>query len=369
MKLRCERDKLAGVFALVSTVASSRTPKAVLANVRLEAAEDQVTLIATDLEIGVRSQLSGVTVETPGTVLLPVKTVGSILRESSDDELTFESDGSKLVIGGAKSHFQIPTQDPSEFPPVPAFDHAQHHEVAARFLREASRRTSYATDAESSRYALGGVLLELEGDSITMVGTDGRRMACQEGSAAAVEGHATNETTVIPTRALQLMERAMADNEGNALLAAMGNSVSLQSQNTVVVTRLVEGRYPRWQAVFPNTDEMHAIEIVAGPLLAAVRQAAILIDKDTPGVDLCFGGGRLLLLSHGASLGDSKVELPISYEGDDIRMRLDPHFLMDFLRILDPERTFQMYIKDEDTAVVCKTDDGYSYAIMPMADE
>jgi len=369
MKLTCEREKLLQAFQLAAGVAPNRSPKPILENIKLEARPDGVTLMATDLEVGIRIDVPGIEVAAPGSVILPSKRVGPILRESSDDKLLLESDGARLRIRGERSQFHLPTQNPDEFPVVGPFEETAYHQLPARFLRELLRRTVFATDTESSRYALGGVLLELSETGITAVGTDGRRLACQEGPAESVGGHVTRENTVVPTRAIQLIERGLGDSEEPVQIATRENDVMVKSQRVTIYSRLVEGRYPKWRDVFPRMEEMHKIELAVGPFHAAIRQAAVVTSEEHRGVEFTFGDGKVVLNAHGAELGESRVELPIGYEGPETPIRLDPRFMSDFLRVLDPALTFTFCLRDSDSAIVCRTGDGYAYVVMPLSRE
>ena len=369
MKLTCEREKLLHAFQLASGVVPVRSPKPILENIKLEVTPEQATLMATDLEVGIRIDVLGIVVDAPGSVVLPIKRIGSILRESSDEKLRIESDGSKMRVRGDRSEFQFPTQNPDEFPTVRPFEEEKYHQMPARFFRELVRRTVYATDTESSRYALGGVLLELTDNGVTGVGTDGRRLARQQGPAEAIGGHETRDRTVVPSRAVQLMERAIADNDENIQLAARENDVLLKSRGTTIYSRLVEGRYPKWRDVFPRYEEMPKVEMTVGPFYSAVRQAAIVTSEERRGVEFQFSEGRLVLTGHGAEWGESRVELPIAYEGAEVPVKLDPRFVSDFLKVLDPDKTLTLYLRDSESPVVCTTDDGYAYVIMPLARE
>ena len=147
------------------------------------------------------SRCEGFTVAAPGTVVLPRDRFGKILSESSDENLDLESDGGKVLVRGQRSEFQLPSQNPDEFPSVVVFEEQKYHEMPARFFREVVRRTVFATDNESSRYALGGVLIEFSTSGLTAVATDGRRLARQEGPAQSVGGHVSGDNmTIIPTR-------------------------------------------------------------------------------------------------------------------------------------------------------------------------
>jgi DNA polymerase-3 subunit beta len=166
---------------------------------------------------------------------------------------------------------------------------------------------------------------------------------------------------------MQLIDRSLSDGDAEIQIAARGNDILFKSARGVVYSRLVEGRFPKWRDVFPHRDDAQKIEIVVGPLHSAVRQAAIVTSDESRGVDFTFGEGKVVLSGRAAELGQSRIELPISYDGPTVSIMLDPRFFNDFLRVLEPEKTFTFEIKDADSAVVCHTDDGYGYVIMPLA--
>jgi len=370
MKVTCDREKLLHVFQTVASIAPARSPKPILQNVKLEVGEQGAMLMGTDLEVGIRMEVPDFETQTPGNVVLPIARFGSILRESSDEKLNLQNDGRKTSVTGQHSEFQLPSENPDEFPTIVAFEEQKYHEMPARFFCEIVRRTVFATDNESSRYALGGVLLEMSEDGITAVATDGRRLAKQEGPATSVEGHQSGDTmTIVPTRAMQLIERALSDNEGTVFLAARDNDVLLKSSQATIYSRLVEGRYPKWRDVFPRREGVTEIEMTVGPFAAAVRQAAIVTSEQRRGVDFSFGEGKVVMNAHGAEFGESHVELPIGYDGPEIPITLDPRYVIDFLKVLDLDQTFAIELHGPKTATVCRTDDGFGYVIMPLARE
>ncbi|HEX4150124.1 MAG TPA: DNA polymerase III subunit beta, partial [Pirellulales bacterium] len=304
----------------------------------------------------------------PGSAVLAVGRFGMILRESSDATLRLETDGHGTLVRGERSEFKLPAENPDEFPSVATFSEKKYHEISSRTLRELIRRTVFATDNESSRYALGGVLLEMTGDRLTGVGTDGRRLARMEAPAKSVGGHDTTDSqTIIPTRAMHLIERAMVDGDSEVQIAARGNDVLVKSSRAMIYSRLVEGRFPKWRDVFPKRDNATKIELMVGPLYSAVRQAAIVTSEESRGVDFTFGEGKLVLAGRAAEIGQSRIELPIPYDGQAVAITLDPRYMTDFLKVLDTETNVTIEIKDAESAAVCTTDDGYAYVIMPLA--
>ena len=368
MKITCDREHLLSAFQTAAMVAPSRSPKPILQNVKLEVTASGAMLMATDLEVGVRINVPGLEVDAPGNVILPVARFGNILRESSDEKLHIQADVEGVTVKGERSEFKLPGGNPDEFPSVVTFAEEKYHKLSARLFKELIRRTLFATDTESSRYALGGVLLELEEQKITAVGTDGRRLSKMEGPAESVNGHLSGEVmTIVPTRSMQLIERALTDPEAEIQLAARANDILVKSPTATIYSRLVEGRFPRWRDVFPVRQQAIQIEITVGPMYSALRQAAIVSDEESRGIDFAFGEGKLVLSGAAAEVGRSRVELPIPYTGAAVGVTLDHRFVSDFLRVLEPEKTFTVEIENEESAALFTTDDGYGYVVMPLA--
>jgi DNA polymerase-3 subunit beta len=326
--------------------------------------------MATDLEVGIRCRVLGVKVDLPGSVILPTQRMNSILRTSTDEELAVEVDEEQLVVRGLHAEFALPSEDASLFPEVPDFAATAYHVIAAGNLRRLIRRTIFATDVESTRYALGGVLVELTGESITMVGTDGRRLARMSAPAETEGGASTPAgSPVIPVKALKLIERNLDDHDPPVHLAIQsGTAALIRTERAVIYTRLVEGRFPRYQDVFPANVEVR-IPLEAGPLLSAVEQASIVTSDESRGVDFTFGDGFLKLSSKAADVGRSNVELPIHYDGKPVEITFDPRYLTDALKTLDPAATVTAELIDHKNAAVFKTDDQYTYVVMPLTRE
>lgn len=368
MKISCDREKLATAFQLAGSIAQSRSPKEILQHVKMEVTTDKVTLMATDSETGIRIDVEGGDIQSTGKALLHVARVGQILRECSDDRLYFETDENKVLVRGLHSEFNLPSANVDEYPTVAGFDEEKYHEIPARLFREMVKRTTFATDPDSTRFALGGVLLELSGEDVLAVGTDGRRLARMIGKGKSIGGHETlGSSTIVPTRSLSLMERSIGDKDELVQVASRGNDVLLRSNRCTIYSRLVEGRYPNWRQVIPSRDNSVKINLTVGPFHNVIRQAAIVADQESRGLDFEFGGGTLLLSARTADLGQSRVEMPIEYDGEPIKMKLDHRFLSDFMKVLDPETKFTMDIAGPTASALLTTEDGYAYVVMPMA--
>jgi DNA polymerase III subunit beta len=274
-----------------------------------------------------------------------------------------------LRITSAKSEFKLPVIDPKEFPTVKAWNESDYVELPSRWLREAIRRTVFATDPAATRFALGGVLFEMsDSGELNLVGTDGRRLARVNCQAKRV-GSPGPVNAILPSAALLLVARSLSDGQGElpVKLAVHGNDAVFAIAGTTITTRQVDGRFPNWRTVLPPERNSAKIPLTVGIAHNAIRQAAIVADSESRGLDFDFSNGNLLLTACTADLGRSHVDLPINFEGDPIRMKLDYRFMCDFFKALDPAQSFLLDVKSPTDSALLTTDDGYAYVVMPMA--
>jgi DNA polymerase-3 subunit beta len=369
MKIVCDREKLLSAFQTAALFAPSRSPKEILTNVKLDVDQAGATFSATDMEVGVRVNLEGLDVDAPGSAILPVGHFGAILRENTDDKLRIDTTSKGTVVRGERSEFKLQSGDPDEFPTVAKFEDAKYHVISARLFREFIARTEFATEMESSRYALGGVLFELEPNKVIAVGTDGRRLAKMEGPAEAVGGHKGGDSmTIIRTQSLRQIYRAISDNDGEVHLASHNNDVLIRTPRAAFYSRLVEGRFPRWRDVFPQRRDAAKIDINVGSFQSALRQAAVVLNQESRGIDFTFEDGTLTLTAATAETGQSRVDLPIAYDGTKIVVALDHRFVLDFLKVLSPDQNVTIDIESGETATVFNAADGnYGYVVMPLS--
>src|SRR6516162_7997586 len=171
MKVRCHREGLLSAFQLASAAIASRDVKPILQNLKAIANPDRFTLLGTDLELGIRLEVRGVNVEEPGDALLPASRVLAILRESIDNEMMIEVNEKHCLVKGEANEFEMGGEDPSGFADVPAFTDEAYHELPAGMLREMIRRTIFAAAVENPRYAVTGILSELEDGNARTVAT------------------------------------------------------------------------------------------------------------------------------------------------------------------------------------------------------
>lgn len=368
MLISANKKQFLEAFTAASAAVPSRTPKDILRNVLMSVRKGQMELVATDQEHAVRVVVRGVTCSEDGDILLPTQRVSQILRELPDEQFDLNASDSNLTIKGASSKFRLTSEDAREFPPVPEFTQADFFRVSAPVFRSMIRRTSFATDPSSTRYALGGLLFEFTSGTFHLAATDSRRLAvCNTVVELIGEPKDTTRATVVPVKSMQILERSIDPQEQHADIAIQDNSVLIRSGGITVYSRLVEGRFPRWRDVIPKGGELLALPV--GPFFAAVRQSQIITDEESRGVDFTFGQSLLTLGSSANSIGESKIELPINFDHPDVRIVFDPKYVGDFLKVLEPSAVCELRLIDGDNAAVFEFDGSYRYVVMPLSND
>jgi DNA polymerase-3 subunit beta len=369
MRALCHREGLLAACQLVSAAIPAREVKPILKNLKAIAADGRCTLLATDMEVGIRLDVQGLTIQESGEAILPAAKLIDILREARDPELAIEADPSACIVRGTTSplEFEMPSEDAAQFPDFPTFAEDRYHEVSAGSLREMIRRTVFATADDTARYSMSGVLWELEGDGAKLVATDGRRLALAQGLATSAGGHSTkNQAPVVPTKAMSLLERNLADDAEEVVKVCLRpNEVLFRTGRSVIYSRLVEGRFPDYKQVLPKKANVR-VPLSAAPFQAAVRQARIMTDNESKRVTFKFAKDRLTLQSQGATAGRSRVEVPIEFDAKPIDINFNPDYLIDMLKVLPPDAELSLDLIDAASPALFRCGDNYSYLVMPL---
>ncbi len=364
MQVIINRNALRVVRGVGGGIVSSRTTKDVLKCVRLTTVGEKLLINATDLEVGLRVEVEQVQVGKPGEVLIPAEKLTSIARESGDETLTLESDkdGLSIHIRGADSHFEVYGQDPKSFPPVPDLEGTPDLEITADALRRIIERTVFAVAKENTRYAINGLLWEKKGRKLSLVATDGRRLAKAVGTAEKSTGD--DSQMIVPSKTVHVLQRVLAAVEDSVGVRFSSNQVVIRCGQYVLSSALVEGHFPPYSDVIPE-DNDKKIELNVDEFLSAVRRAALLTNEQSKGVRLAFQKERLVLSSRAPEQGEATIGMTISYTGAPIEMGFNPLFLTDALRVVGAP-SVTMELKDSGRPGVLKAGAEFLYVIMPV---
>jgi len=344
-------------------VAAVRTPKEILKCVRLDALPDALIVTATDLEIGLRWGVTQVEVDTPGETLVVADTLARIVRESTDEILAIEVSQNHLHIRGLGSHFKIVTQSAGDFPPVPDVQGELDFRVDHAELRKMIEWTAFAAARESTRYAINGVLWEIDGDDLTMAATDGRRLSVSKCKIKRAHNKPI-APVIVPTKALTLFARLPAESDSVVQVKVASNQILMRVGRELLAASLVEGHFPKYQDVIPS-DCDREVSLNTAEFLSALKRAALLTNEESKGVRLSFSEGGLTLSSRAPEQGEATISLPIRYSGDAIDIGFNPVFLTDVLRVAHADEIV-LALKDPNRPGIIRMGKGYSHVVMPV---
>ncbi|GBD36009.1 DNA polymerase III subunit beta [bacterium HR36] len=371
MKAKFDREAFLQAANMVNSVVPSRTPRPILENLRLALDEEVARLQGTDLEtMALTVELRGVEIEEPGEVLVPAARLVQMLRALTDEQVVLEGSAEGVKLAGEHSEYQLPVEDPQLFPEIAVFEEGECHQIQAEVLRRLVERVVFASAQESFRYAMNGVLWELDGEKVRLVATDGRRLAVADGMAVPHGQHKPQQAPIVPTRAMTILERNLGDPTEPVFVRIRNQDCLFKTSRLTLHARLVEGRFPPYREVIPK-NVVAKVTLTAAPFLAAVKQAAVVADPERgQGVDLTFQKGRLLLeAASGDRGGRAKVQLPVDYTGEKLEIRFNPRFLIEMLSVLDADQEVVFEFQGREKAAGFRAGSDYLYVVMPMSRE
>lgn len=365
MKVTLKRKALSEAMGLALGAVASRTTKPILSSVKATASGDTLTLTATDLEVSIRTEVPA-EVRGAGVAILS-QSLAAVLKAADEDEVAIHATerGVTVRIGG--SRYELPAFPADEFPDAPDADEANYHEVIAADLRRLIRLTVFAVDKrDSTRFALAGVLWDLDGDRLRLVATDSKRLAVAE-CAAHVAGTMPKGQHLVPPKALALLAGCLADSEGDVRIVLRPNEAQFRVGGTTIHTRLLEGRYPPYRDILKTTAQAaHKIGLPAESFAGKLRAAATMADKESSRADFAFAPGRLTIRAKGTETGSSEVVMDLPECSDSAAIAFDPRFLSEFLRAVKGEPTVQVELLDGSKPGLFRCGD-YQYLVMPLA--
>lgn len=365
MKVICNRGALLEALSVAGNVVATRTPKPVLQCLKLTAADDRLTIAATDLEVAIRYSDSQVQIEQPGEILLPADKLRDIVRESLDDTLSIEvGSESTASIRGHDSHFKIFTQRAADFPPVPDFEGEADFEIPGGSLKQLINQTLFAAAKESSRYAYNGVLMVVKAKKINLVSTDGRRLAMAKGDLAVDRLGKDGKQGIVPSKALTLLDKLIDDPEELVGVQLKENQVIFHTSSATLTSNLVEGQFPPYDEVIPKDADKQMTASTAD-FLSAVRRAALLTTEESKGVRMQFSKKGLVLTSRSPEAGEARVDFPCKYDGPDVEVGFNPAFLTDALRVVDTDE-INFELTAPNRPGLLKAGQNFLYVIMPV---
>ncbi|HEY2926951.1 DNA polymerase III subunit beta [Piscinibacter sp.] len=367
--LKAAQEKVLNALQAVSGIVERRHTLPILANVLIRKNAGQVELTTSDLEIQVRT-----TAELDGDAGSFATTVGArklidILRALPPDQtVTLSSNQNKLTLQGGKSRFTLQTLPADDFPLVQeAADFGPAFSVPQKTLKSLINQVHFAMAVHDIRYYLNGILFVAEGKSLTLVATDGHRLALAQ---ATLDVEIPKQEVILPRKTVLELQRLLRDDkEAEATAIEMrfaGNQAKFSFSGMEFVTKLVEGKFPDYNRVIPKHHKNH-VTLGRAPLLSSLQRAAILTSEKFKGVRVNIEPGTLRIASSNAEQEEAKEELEIDYSGDAIEIGFNVTYLMDALANMSQEM-IKIELQDTNSSALITVPEqaGFKYVVMPM---
>lgn len=361
MKFVVSKEKLLEGLQTVQNVVSTRTTLPILSNVLLQAAEGELRLTTTDLDVGVRGTVEA-QVDRAGATTLPARRLFTIVRELPAAEIQFEVDGKNVAsIRSGPSFFRILGLPEEEFPPLPRFEDAKVFNIRQKDLRDGLKKTAYAISTDETRYVLNGILCSFKDNKLTLVATDGRRLALVDLELEFPRSHEAD--LIVPTKAVTELQRLLQE-DGEMKVSVGDNQIAFEVDGTLLVSKLIEGNYPNYRQVIPG-ETRERITLEREVFLNSVHRVSLLASDKSSSVKLVFSKNNIEIVANTPDVGDAKESLPVNYKGKDFSIAFNPEFLMAPLRNLPNDEIFLDLI-DEMSPGVIKIPTPFLYVLMPM---
>ncbi len=363
--LKATQEKVLGALQAVAGIVERRHTLPILANVLIRKSGSQVELTTSDLEIQVRT-----TAELDGDSGNFATTVGArklidILRSMpADQTVSLSASQNKLTLQGGKSRFTLQTLPADDFPLVQeAADFGPMFSVPQKTLKALINQVHFAMAVHDIRYYLNGILFVAEGKSLTLVATDGHRLALAQ---ATLDVEIPKQEVILPRKTVLELQRLLRDEDTAIEMRFAGNQAKFVFSGMEFVTKLVEGKFPDYNRVIPKNHKNH-ITMGRAPLLASLQRAAILTSEKFKGVRVNIEPGTLRIASSNAEQEEAKEELEIDYSGDSIEIGFNVTYLMDALSNIGAEM-IKLELQDTNSSVLITVPEqaGFKYVVMPM---
>jgi DNA polymerase III subunit beta len=360
MKFKVSKDVLVGGLGRVQGLVAARNTMPVLLNVLIEAEGNQLRLTTTDLELTSQTTLEAA-VAKGGSTTLPLKRLLAVVRECVADEVEFDITDNEAKIAAGSANFIMKGIRADDFPALPQFADTRAYSLPQDDFKRMLQRTAYAASNDPARGAINGVLLEFKDRKLTVVATDGRRLALVDGELEfprEAEG-----ALVVPPRAVSELGRVLAGDEPLRIRAS-ANQVAFEAGNYILMSKLMDGVFPNFRQVIPGAGE-HRVEIPREEFLGALRRvAAVAMDYDIS-LYLTFARNKLEIFGSVAEVGQASESLAVKYDGQSTKISFNPEYLIEPLKNLASDALYFEFNDDIGPGVL-KTEESFLYVIMPV---
>jgi len=366
MELVVRKNDLLRELQLFQGIVERKNTIPILANVLLDAKDGEVKFLATDLEVALRSRCDA-TVTKAGALTLPAKKLYEIVKSLPDTDIRIAEDKTGVKVAADRFDSRIQTLPKDDFPTLPDGGVNPTAELAGSALKEMVAKTQFAITGEDTRYFLNGAQFVLRGDSMSLVATDGHRLALvtvkRDGDASAAEVKA-----ILPKKTLGELGRLLSEGDAAVAYERGENHLFFDVAGRKLISRMIDGQFPAYERVIPKGNDKH-IEFERERLTNAVKRVALLSNERSRAVKFQIDKGKVDVTSSSPELGEAHETLPVDYDGAAMQICFNAQYVLDFLAVVATD-VVALELKDEVSQAVMTPVGAegydYTYVIMPM---
>ena len=368
MELVARKADLVRELQFFQQIVERKNTIPILANVLLESNGNELTLLATDLEVALRSRCEAA-VDKAGAVTLPAKKLYEVVRAlpESDVKLATEKGGSGVTVSAEKFESRMPTLPREDFPSLPEAGAGVRSSIKGITLREMVAKTQFAITGEDTRFYLNGALFLLRPESMTLVATDGHRLALVNALREPAGKPADEIKAILPRKTLSELSRLVVD-DTEVEYERGENHLFFEIGPRLLISRMIDGQFPAYEKVIPKANDKR-IEFERDRLTSAVRRVSILSNERSRAVKFAIDKGKVEVMSSSPEFGEAREPLTVDYSGPALTICFNAQYVQDFLNVVDSD-VVALELKDEVSQAVMRPVGvegyDYTYVIMPM---
>lgn len=367
MNITCHQNELLKAVGLLTQIISNKPQsRPILSNILLESSKGILTLSATNLEMGLRVNVSLEQSFEDGTILLPAHQLLGILRESPSDSIRLEVIERTAIMSGENFQYKLPAYANEEFPDVPELNGSEHR-VPTQTLQRILKEVSFAMNRDKNRFQLNSLLLCFEGSYLEGVATDQVRLAY---SKSLLEDSVDKELVMIlPAKSIPVINTILNDENAECVQVIKGDSqLTIKFNNGHFIIRLVDAQFPNYRSAFSNFASVPDLIINTQRFSQAMRQMMLLTCDNAKNIMMILEQG-LLTLKVSTPLGEGKTEIKVNYEGEAITIGINPQFVQDFLKEVGSQNidTIRLKVVGSRKPIIMSPHDDYVYFMSPIS--
>lgn len=362
MRFLCHQKSLLSSINIVQKAVSSKTTLPILKGIYIEALDNHLKLVATDLEIGIEHIVEATT-HSNGSVVVDARLFSEIIRKLPDAEVEISlEENNQIYIKCENSQFNIVSHNAQDFPELPSIEEDYSYEMSQDLLKNMIRQTVFATSQDESRPVLTGALVEIENDTLNMVALDGYRLALKKGK---IQSHIDNKV-IIPSKTLAEINRIISDDEEKITITLTNNHALFVIGNTKMISRLLEGEFINYKQILPK-EYKSKVKVKTRSLLDSIERASLVAREGKNNlVKFSIYENRMTITSN-SELGKVHEEVYIDLEGEEIEIAFNSKYLIDALKIVEDEDVFLEFTTNLSPGILKPvSNDNYIYLILPV---